>query len=263
MCYTVGPCWLSILNIAVCTFPSQTLLLSLPRILTCGNHKFVLCESLSILGQLIFLDLRFYCLLCPLFLQKGKKNIHSAQSLEISHHLCLVSQTSSKCKLWKSLFSSLFVQREGFEPKPLFSWFGFFSSIFTSPCTQRKQYSRCPWPQVHQGLDSNHLSSPVWRAGPIWLPTPYFQPQQHHSLKHWANLAEKTLFVSSAFRLSKAIIKAIAVVQLLKSVLVFSSQTESSPLTSCSDLSWVHLDPWFYGVIWWWCFFQPGWLLVA
>ena len=31
----------------------------------------------AILGQLIFLDLRFYCLLCPLFLQKGKKNIHS------------------------------------------------------------------------------------------------------------------------------------------------------------------------------------------
>lgn len=74
---------------------------------------------------------------------------------------------------------------------------------------------------------------------------------------------KKTLFVSSAFSLSKAIIKAIAVVQLLKSVLVFSSQTESSPLTSCSDLSWVHSDPWFYGVIWWWCFFQPGWLLVA
>ena len=24
MCYTVGPCWLSILNIAVCTCPSQT-----------------------------------------------------------------------------------------------------------------------------------------------------------------------------------------------------------------------------------------------
>ena len=25
LCYTVGPCWLSILNIAVCTCPSQTL----------------------------------------------------------------------------------------------------------------------------------------------------------------------------------------------------------------------------------------------
>ena len=24
LCYTVGPCWLSILNIAVCTCPSQT-----------------------------------------------------------------------------------------------------------------------------------------------------------------------------------------------------------------------------------------------
>ena len=26
VCYTVGPCWLSIVNIAACTCPSQTLL---------------------------------------------------------------------------------------------------------------------------------------------------------------------------------------------------------------------------------------------
>ena len=30
MCCTVGPCWLSVLNIAVCTFPFQTAYLSLP-----------------------------------------------------------------------------------------------------------------------------------------------------------------------------------------------------------------------------------------
>ena len=31
LCYTVGPCWLSILNIAVCTCQSQTPSLSLPQ----------------------------------------------------------------------------------------------------------------------------------------------------------------------------------------------------------------------------------------
>ena len=31
--YTVSPCWLSILNIAVCSYPSQTPQLSLPLIL--------------------------------------------------------------------------------------------------------------------------------------------------------------------------------------------------------------------------------------
>ena len=41
MCYTVGPCWLSILNIAECTCPSQTPELSLPPILPLSNHKFV------------------------------------------------------------------------------------------------------------------------------------------------------------------------------------------------------------------------------
>ena len=30
LCYTVGPCWLSILNIALFTCPSKTLSLSLP-----------------------------------------------------------------------------------------------------------------------------------------------------------------------------------------------------------------------------------------
>ena len=33
MCYTVSPCWLRILNIAVCTCPSQTPYISLPHIL--------------------------------------------------------------------------------------------------------------------------------------------------------------------------------------------------------------------------------------
>ena len=35
-----GPCWLSILSVAVCTCPSQTLVSS--RILPCSNHKFIL-----------------------------------------------------------------------------------------------------------------------------------------------------------------------------------------------------------------------------
>ena len=38
MCCIIGPCWLSILNIAVCTYPSQTPQLSLPH----GNSMFVL-----------------------------------------------------------------------------------------------------------------------------------------------------------------------------------------------------------------------------
>ena len=42
MCYIVGPCWLSILNRAVCTCLSQTPQLSLPHILPLCNHKFVL-----------------------------------------------------------------------------------------------------------------------------------------------------------------------------------------------------------------------------
>ena len=46
MCYTVGLCWLSILNIAVCTNPSRIPYLSLLPILPINNHKFVLCESL-------------------------------------------------------------------------------------------------------------------------------------------------------------------------------------------------------------------------
>ena len=51
MCYTVGPCWFSILNTAVCTCPSQSPQVSSPPIRPLGNHKFVLkaCESLSIL----------------------------------------------------------------------------------------------------------------------------------------------------------------------------------------------------------------------
>ena len=42
-CYTVGPCWLSILNIVVGTCQSQTPNLSLPTPhFPPGNHKFVL-----------------------------------------------------------------------------------------------------------------------------------------------------------------------------------------------------------------------------
>ena len=38
LCYTVSPCWLPILTIAVCTWPSQAPWLSLPP----GNHKLFL-----------------------------------------------------------------------------------------------------------------------------------------------------------------------------------------------------------------------------
>ena len=47
LCDTVGPCWLSILNIAVCTRPYQTPKLSLSPITLLGNHKFVL-QSLRV-----------------------------------------------------------------------------------------------------------------------------------------------------------------------------------------------------------------------
>ena len=42
MCYTIGPCWFSILNTAVCTRLSRTFCLSLPS----GNPKLSVCESL-------------------------------------------------------------------------------------------------------------------------------------------------------------------------------------------------------------------------
>ena len=49
MYYTVGLCWLSILNTAVCTCPSQTPSLPLPSILPPDNYKLILkvCESVS------------------------------------------------------------------------------------------------------------------------------------------------------------------------------------------------------------------------
>ena len=42
LCYTVGPCWLFILNIFGCTCQSQTPNLSLPPTLPPSNHKLVL-----------------------------------------------------------------------------------------------------------------------------------------------------------------------------------------------------------------------------
>ena len=42
LCYIVGPCWLSVLNIAVCTCQSQTPNLSLLLTLPSSNQKFVL-----------------------------------------------------------------------------------------------------------------------------------------------------------------------------------------------------------------------------
>ena len=51
LCYTVGPCCLSIFCIAVCICQSQTPNLALPFPFTFGNHKFVfyICESVSVL----------------------------------------------------------------------------------------------------------------------------------------------------------------------------------------------------------------------
>ena len=261
MCYTVGPCWLSTLNIAVCTFPSQALLLSLPPILTCGNHKFGLCESLFILGQLISLIYVFTPYHVLFFFKKEK--IHSAW-------------------VWKSLI--------------IFAW-----SVRLYHSVNFENYSSVPYLSKGRVLSPNHCSvglvsflvfSPahVPRGSSIagaldprftkaWTRTPFlllpaelapsgfpphvFSPTNTtHSNTEQIWLKKKP-FCPFSLSLSKAIIKAIAVVQLLKCVLVFSSQTEVSPLTSCSDLSWVHSDPWFYGVIWWSCFFQPGWLLLA
>ena len=42
LCYTVDPCWLSILNTAVWTCQSQTLSLSPTTSFPPGNHKFIL-----------------------------------------------------------------------------------------------------------------------------------------------------------------------------------------------------------------------------
>ena len=41
LCYTVDPCWLSILNMAVCTQKHQALSLSLLPTLPPGNHRFI------------------------------------------------------------------------------------------------------------------------------------------------------------------------------------------------------------------------------
>ena len=51
LCYTVGPCWLFILNIAVCICQSQTPNYPSSPPFPPGNHKFVfyVCESVSVL----------------------------------------------------------------------------------------------------------------------------------------------------------------------------------------------------------------------
>ena len=52
LCYTVGPCWLSILNIALCVHVSPKLAIyPFPHPSPPGSHKFVLyvCESVSVL----------------------------------------------------------------------------------------------------------------------------------------------------------------------------------------------------------------------
>ena len=57
--YTVGPCWLSILNTAECTCWSQTPWLSLLPILPPGNHKFIF---LSLWGCFCFAFInKFIC----------------------------------------------------------------------------------------------------------------------------------------------------------------------------------------------------------
>ena len=49
LCYTVGPCWLSILNIAMCTSIPNSLTVPSPQPLPSGNQKFILCECVSVL----------------------------------------------------------------------------------------------------------------------------------------------------------------------------------------------------------------------
>ena len=63
MCYIVGPCWLSILNRAVCTCLSQTPQLSLPHVLPLCNHKFVL---LSLWVSFVSIYCKYFCL-CGFF----------------------------------------------------------------------------------------------------------------------------------------------------------------------------------------------------
>ena len=50
-CITLSrvPCWLSILNIAVCTSISNSLTVPSPQPLPYGNQKFILCESVYVL----------------------------------------------------------------------------------------------------------------------------------------------------------------------------------------------------------------------
>ena len=64
LCDTVGPCWLSILNAAVCTRPYQTPKLSLSPTLL-GNHKFVL-QSLRVSFSFVSSFVKWYILKrCP------------------------------------------------------------------------------------------------------------------------------------------------------------------------------------------------------
>ena len=51
-CYTVGPCWLFILNIAVCTCPSQTLYHFPPLFSLAAIHLFSKSASSFLFGKL-------------------------------------------------------------------------------------------------------------------------------------------------------------------------------------------------------------------
>ena len=53
MCYTVGPCWLFILNIVVCTYTSQTPQLPLPPSLPLANHSPGLWVTFSFIRRFI------------------------------------------------------------------------------------------------------------------------------------------------------------------------------------------------------------------
>ena len=55
LCYTVGPCWSSFLNIGVCTCPSQTLYLCLPLILPPCNISSLFNSVSLFLGNNEFL----------------------------------------------------------------------------------------------------------------------------------------------------------------------------------------------------------------
>lgn len=109
----------------------------------------------------------------------------------------------------------------------------------------------CGDPQVSWSLDLSRLPPSCLEMSKEWtlhIQCPPWAPQ-YHPLKNLANLAEKNLSVWPQHVLSyhEKYSDWTAVVQLLKSILLFSYQTKrkgwvkSSLSTSCSNLSFRHI----------------------